>query len=109
MTPGIPPAGDGPLHHGPMAEGGPVRINGRTFASPLDLTEGYRRGEVSLVQAAAGLSKWGWPPPRIAQVLTHPSGHRGRTAAGADDDGAGPPPPARTRRASVPPPADPAR
>ncbi|HTZ07630.1 MAG TPA: hypothetical protein VMB72_01080 [Acidimicrobiales bacterium] len=57
------------------------RIQGRTYAAPLELTDGYRRGEVSLVQAAAGLAKWGWDPPRIARALTHPSGHGGRRAA----------------------------
>ena len=70
-----------------MTQWRPIRINGRTYESPLALTDGYRRGEVSLVQAAAGLSKWGWAPPRIAQALTHPSGHRGRrAAAGVDSD-----------------------
>jgi len=66
-----------------VSEFEPIRIHGRTYESPLDLTESFRRGEVSLVQAAAGLSKWGWDPPRIAQALTHPSSRRGRTRATA--------------------------
>jgi len=74
---------------GLMSNFTPIRINGRTFESPLDLTEGYRRGEVSLVQAAAGLSKWGWAPPRIAQALTHPSGNRGRRAVARAEPGDG--------------------
>jgi len=59
----------------------PQRIHGRSYGSPLELTDSYRRGEVSLVQAAAGLARWGWDPPRIAQALTHPSGHAGRRVA----------------------------
>ena len=66
---------------GTTTEFEPQRIQGRTYASPLELTDGYRRGEVSLVRAAAGLSTWGWDPARIARTLTHPSGHGGRRAA----------------------------
>jgi hypothetical protein len=59
----------------------PIEIDGTVYDTPLSLTQGYRRGEMSLADATAGLVWWGWPPERIAKALTHPSGGPVRSSA----------------------------
>jgi|GEM_PF-4823337 len=72
-----------------MPEFRPIEIGGTVYDTPLSLTQGYRRGAMSLADATAGLVWWGWPPERIAKALTHPSGGPVRSPQAI----ASPPPP----------------